>query len=102
MNQVIGYFDTTAFNPDFLKRQKIDNLDEIIGTTLQKRFGRFIDSHTIGKDNEDDTIEKMISENIGTLVEFDKEKYIAKIIFKNPIPEDIFKKYYNDKTPIYQ
>ena len=91
---VIGYFDT-AFTPDFLKHQNIENLDEIIGTTVQKRFGRFIDSHTIGKDNEDDILEKMISENIGTLVEFDKENYIAKILFQNPIPENIYKKYYD-------
>jgi len=100
MNQVIGYLDT-GFTPDFLKHQKIDNLDELIGATAQICFGRFIDSHTIGKDNEADILEKMISKNIGTLVEFDKENYIAKFLFENPIPENIYKKYY-DKTPIYE
>jgi hypothetical protein len=98
--QVIGYIDY-SFNSDFLIRNRI-NSDELIGTTVQLCFANVVDSKTLKKDNDVDCmISKMVSENVGILVNFNENDFEAEILFSNPMPEYIFNKYYSGKKPMY-
>jgi hypothetical protein len=101
MKQVIGYYDE-SFNSDFLKSHDV-NKNELIGTTLQKCFAVAVDSSTIKdiKSNIDD-IDKMVSQNIGIIKNYDTEKHIAEVMFEFPMPEYVFNKYYNEYKPIYK
>lgn len=101
MRQVIGYIYETI-TADFLKSQNMSP-DELIGTTIQTRFAVAVDKRTIveRKTNED-IMDDMVSNNIGTLVKFNKENYTAEIMFQTPMPEDIFRKYHKTEKPIFK
>ncbi len=102
MKQVIGYIDK-SFTPEYLKRNNV-NSNELIGATKQYCFGRMASKVDVIKDeNPNDIIDKMVSINIGTIKNFNEETFIADVMFENPIPEDIFFKYYGkDSLPIYK
>jgi hypothetical protein len=98
--EVIGYyFELTDL---LLKHAKMEP-HEFVGGKMQLCFGKVktIDEETgtMEEEKPDDIIEKMLNLNIAEIVSV--EGNIAKAIFTNPIPEDIFNKYYNEKNVIY-
>lgn len=100
MKEVIGY-KYNKLNSDLLKSQGIKP-SEVIGSTIQLCFGKITNKNKISEENPDDIIDKMISQNIGTVKLFDEEKFIADVFFNNPIPENVFIKYYSNNKPIYK
>ena len=85
--QVIGYYYTLT--EDFLDYMKSEP-HEFVNATLQFCIGRVTsvnDDNSGGKietEDPDDIIEKMLSQNIGTIVSVDGNN--AKVLFNNPIP----------------
>lgn len=106
--QVIGYYDK-SFNDRFFELSKTTP-DDLVGSRLQLCFGRVksVDGSGVGgklelEENPDDIIEKMLNQNISTLVEYDRDNQIAKIVFDNKIPQGIFDKYYSlEHDKIYE
>lgn len=98
--QVTGYYDK-SFNDRFFELSKTTP-DDMVGSRLQLCFGRVesaTDEHRRMEldENPDDIIEKMLNQNISILVEYDRERQVAKIVFDNKIPQGIFDRYYSQE-----
>lgn len=95
--KVIGYH--YELHEKVLEHSKMSS-DEFVGSTVQLCFGRVNEPTKIKEEDSSDIIDQMINQNIGKIVEVNGN--IAKIMLKYPIPEEIFKQYYDKETPIYE
>jgi hypothetical protein len=94
---VIGYY----YKVDEIVLQ-IANIktEELINSKIQLCFGTIVLDDKIQEEISDEIFEKMLNQNIGEVVEVQGQ--ILKIIFKYPIPEYIFRKYYTTEELIYK
>ena len=96
MRKVIGYY----YNIEaIIKPGKIEP-DELIGSTVQLCFGNVLSDSNIKEEISQDIIEEMLNKNIARIISIDNS--MAKVILEHPVPENIFKEYYTEETPIYE
>lgn len=95
--EVIGYY--YEIHDDILTHYKVE-LSDFLGAKTELCFGRVAGESKLEVEESDDIIEQMLNQNTGEITEMNGN--VATVMFKYPIPEDIFNKYYTGDKPIYK
>ena len=97
MKKVIGYY---YFLHEMVIEKSGVKAEDFVGRTVQLCFGTVKPKEKLEEESSDDVIEQMLNSNIGKIVEV--KDNIAKVMLTHPVPEDIFKKHFQDEEPIFE